>query len=429
MPLRGVRAEASGMNSLLTNRLGPTVAGLAMQLSAGALCAAPWAFETPITVAEAAPGVFHQLSASGRRSLAVSDGRVALVWEDEHDGLPAVYVAVKDAGSADFAPPMRLSGQGEAFEPAITALRDGRFLIAWEEDGEVIARVLEADHTGAPTRLSSKGVQVGLAASGLDDAAAAVAVWADREAGPARVTLARLVVADDLSLQETARCPVEETPPTADQLYPSADWADERLVVAWEDRRPGHTIIMAAIGAPGAICDFSPPSRISADPPGPDMPYGAGHGVARVALAPYADDSLLAVWEDKRNFRDGYDVYGARLVSGVSQDAAFGPNERIQDDFGGLAAQWHVAASGQADGTLVVAWTDEREGQGDIALSWSEDGGWSDDLLVPVASGSAEQSHPTLMLDEAGHLHLAWVSREVKGGPTLIQYSRGQRAD
>jgi hypothetical protein len=418
------------MHSILVKGLGATIAGLALQLSADVLSAAPWSFETPITVAEAAPGVFHQLSASGRRSLAVSDGRVALVWEDEHDGTPRVYAAVKDAGSAEFAQPRRLSGEGEAFEPAITGLSGGRFLVAWEEDGQVVARVLDADRTGAPKRLTSRGAQVSLAslaAPGLADGAAAVAVWADREAGPARVTLARLAAADDLSLQTTASCPVEDAPPTADQLYPSADWAGERLVVAWEDRRPGHTIIMAAIGAPEATCDFAPPTRISADPPGPEMPFGAGHGVARVALASYADDSLLAVWEDKRNFREGYDVYGARLVSGEREDLAFGPNERIQDDFGGLAAQWHVTASGHADGTLVVGWTDERDGQGDIALSWSEDEAWSDDLLVPVASGPAEQSHPTLVLDEAGDLHLAWVSREAKGAPTRLQYSRGQR--
>jgi len=423
-------ADACETAHLCGKWLGATIAALALQLTAGALCAAPWSFETPVTLAEAAPGVFHQLSASGRRSLAVSDGRVALVWEDEHDGTPRAYVAVKDARSVGFAPPLRLSGEGDAFEPAITGLGDGRFLVAWEQDDQVVARVLDGDRIGAPKRLSSKGAQVGLAAPWPGaDGTAAVAVWADREAGPARVTLARLAVADDLSLQETARCPVEDTPPTADQLYPSADWAAERLVVAWEDRRPGHTIIMAAIGAPGATCDFSAPVRISADPPGPDMPYGAGHGVARVALAAYADNSLLAAWEDKRNFRDGYDIYGARLDSGASEDAAFGPNERIQDDFGGLAAQWHVAASGHVDGTLVVGWTDEREGQGDIALSWSEDGAWSDDLLVPVASGPAEQSHPTLVLDEAGHLHLAWVSRETMGGPTRIQYSRGQRSD
>lgn len=234
-------------------------------------------------------------------------------------------------------------------------------------------------------------------------------------------------MADDLSLSLMATCPVEALSPVADQLYPTAERVAGRLVVAWEDRRPGHTIIMAAIGAPGETCRFAAPTRISADPPGPEMPYGAGHGVARVALARAGEDRLLAVWEDKRNFRDGYDIYGARFTPDGPGGPGFGPNERIQDDFSGLAAQWHVTASGHADGTLVVGWTDEREGQGDIALSWLVDGGWSEDLLLPVASGPTEQSHPTLVLDAAGDLHVAWLTRELKGGPTRIQYSLGRR--
>lgn len=417
-------ALGHGMAEIVPAPFAAAIAGLTLALASGLVAAAPWTFDAPITVAEVAPGVFHQLSASGRRSLAVAGGRVALVWEDEQDGTPRVYLAVKDAAAEAFDAPRRLSGEGEAFEPAIIALTEGRFLVAWEEDGQIMARVLGAERAGPPLRLSRKGAQVGLATQAGADGAGPVAVWADRESGTARITLAQLAVAEDLSLRVTETCPVEARAPVADQLYPTAERAAGRLVVAWEDRRPGHTIIMAAIGAPGAICDFAPPARISADPPGPEMPFGAGHGVARVALAPHGEGGLFAVWEDKRNFRDGYDIYGARLLP---DGPAFGPNERVQDDFSGLAAQWHVTASGHADGTLVVGWTDEREGQGDIALSWSEDGGWSDDLLVPGASGEAEQSHPTLVLDETGQLHLAWISRADKGGPTRIHYSLGRR--
>lgn len=101
----------------------------------------------------------------------------------------------------------------------------------------------------------------------------------------------------------------------------------------------------------------------------------------------------------------------------------------MQDDFGELSAQWHVSAAGHPDGTLVVAWTDEREGQGDILLSWYAEGTWSEDLPLPGASGPDEQGHPSIALDEAGNLHTAWVTRETTGGPTRIQYRLGRRAD
>ncbi len=57
----------------------------------------------------------------------------------------------------------------------------------------------------------------------------------------------------------------------------------------------------------------------------------------------------------------------------------------MQDDFGELSAQWHLSTAGHPGGTLVVAWTDEHEGQGDILLSCCADGTWSEDLPLPGA--------------------------------------------
>ncbi|UHD15280.1 hypothetical protein [Thiocapsa bogorovii] len=402
-------------------RAGVLVAGLAWATAPGAVEAQPWTFdEPPIEVIGASAGVFHQMSSAGRRSLAVSDGTVAVVWDDEHAGTPHAYLALKDPNSPVFASAIQISGDGEAFEPGIAALPDGRFAVAWEEDGRILVRRATPDGLGPPLELSPGGAQVTLDGSDGD----LVAVWADRQTGVGRIMTATLGRDGPLGLAVKARCPADAATPVADQLFPTAAQVGDRLVVAWEDRRPGHTIIMAAASAPGRPCRFDPPVRISEDPPGPQMPYGAGHGVARVAIAPYGADRLLAAWEDKRNFRHGYDVY-----AGHFGPDGFGRNERVQDDFGELSAQWHVSAAGHPDGTLVVAWTDEREGQGDILLSWYADGTWSDDFPLPGASGPEEQGHPSIALDDAGNLHAAWVTRETKGGPTHIQYRLGRRAD
>jgi hypothetical protein len=88
-----------------------------------------------------------------------------------------------------------------------------------------------------------------------------------------------------------------------------------------------------------------------------------------------------------------------------------------------------MTAMPDREGALVVAWTDEREGQGDILLSWYADGTWSEDLPLPGASGPDEQRHPSIALDDAGNLHAAWVTRDVKGGSTRIRYRVGRHAD
>jgi hypothetical protein len=390
-------------------------------MASGSVAAQPWTFDAPpIEVVGASEGVFHRMSSAGRRSLAVSDGAVAVVWDDEHAGTPRAYLALMDPNTAVFTPAIQVSGEGDAFEPAVAALPDRRFAVAWEEDGRILVRLWTPEGLGPPVELSPKGAQVSLDGSDGE----LVAVWADRQTGIGRIMTSTLGGDGTLGLTVDARCPADSTDPVADQLVPTAAQVGDRLVVAWEDRRPGHTIIMATASAPGQPCRFDPPTRISEDPPGPVMPFGAGHGVARAALAPYGADRLLAAWEDKRNFRHGYDVYAAHFGP-----EGFGPNEQVQDDFGELAAQWHVSAAGHTDGTLVVAWTDEREGQGDILLSWYAADAWSEDLPLPGASGAEEQSHPSIALDDAGNLHAAWVTRAIKGGPTRIQYGLGQRAD
>jgi hypothetical protein len=336
---------------------------LAFGLVSASVFAQPWVFDEPIQVADATAGVFHQMSSAGRRSLAVSGGIVAVVWEDEHEGTPRVYLARKDPEAAAFSPAVQVSGERDAFEPSVLALPGGRFAVAWEEDGRTLIRLVAPERLGSPLQLSPKGGQVSLAPIDTALDGDLVAVWADREAGFGRIIIAVLVQEGDMGLAVRGRCSADPVTPTADQLFPTASQVGDRLLVAWEDRRPGHTIIMGVPSRPGQSCAFDPPARISEDPPGPDMPFGAGHGVARVALAPYGSDALLAVWEDKRNFRHGYDVYASHFGQGGDSPPRFGPNERVQDDFGELAHQWHVTAAGHPDGTLVVAWTDEREGQ------------------------------------------------------------------
>jgi hypothetical protein len=383
--------------------------------------AQPWQFGQPIDVTSTAgSGIFHHLESAGRRNIAVSEDTVAIAWEDNHEGDPSIYLARKLTNKPAFDNAIRISGKGEAYEPAVVALTGNRFAIAWEEEGRAYVRIVSADMTGPAVMLSkNESAQVSLAASGES----ILVVFSERAGRYGRIRLQQLQIKNNLA-QPVSGCHVDAIPPKADQLYPVAAVLGERTVVAWEDRRPGHTIIMAAQSKPAKTCEFSPPVRISERPPGPKMPYGAGHGVARVVLGNYGTTGLFAAWADKRNFQEGYDIYGADKQG----SAAFSPNVRVQDDFGGEYRQWHSTVSGHADGKLAVAWTDERDASMDIWLSWLEDGQWSEDIPIAGASGPGEQAHPSILIDGQGNLHVAWIEREKVGGTTRLRYLSGELA-
>lgn len=395
---------------------------LALSLGTTPARADLWEFSPPLEVTDTTgERIFHHLESAGRRNVAVSAGVVAVAWEDDRDGTPRVYLARKGLDDAGFGESLRVSGEGEAYEPSLVAVGDGRFALAWEEDGQVHARVVAADRLGPVFRVANDdSVQASLAWHDGDLLLAA----AEREARFSRIVLHRLKIDPELALRERRACPVEAAAPKDEQLYPSMAVQAGRVVVAWEDRRPGHTIIMAAASPVAAPCKFSPVQRISqrdGDGAGRNMPYGKGHGVARVALAAFGAESVFAAWADKRNFREGYDIWGAPWQPATG----FGANERVQDDFGGVAQQWHATVAGHPDGTLVVAWDDERDGSPSVVMSWREDGVWSDDVVLPGAGGPGEQANPSIVLDADGNLHAAWVERAETGGPTRLRYAFG----
>lgn len=375
-----------------------------------------WSFSEPITLADAGDKrIFHHLESSGRRNVAVSGDSVAVTWEDDRDGTPRVYLASKPLDTDKFST-LRISGDGEAYEPSITGLPKQRFLLAWEEDGQVMAAVAGPGGRGPVLQLSQHAAGQPSVASRGDTA---VVVWSERPARHGQIRMARLSVGEDDRLQVAADCNVDSQPPADEQTYPAVSLLNDELIVAWEDRRPGHTIILAVHGQ---ACEFSEPKRISEAIEQRSAVYGKGHGVARVALSAYGSDQLLAAWADKRDFREGYDIYATSYRAGQG----FGANQRVQDDFGGVARQWHPTVTGHADGRLLVAWTDEREGSADIMLSEYVDGEWTDDMILPGASGPGQQSQPSILLDEAGRLHVVWVARETPDATTRVLYMVGE---
>ena len=382
--------------------------------------AAEWVFSEPVLVAGSGKsGVFHHLESAGRRNIAVSGEIIAVSWEDDRDGTPRVYLAQKPSADTGFSAALQVSSDGEAYEPSVTGLSDGRFMVAWEENEQVMARIIGPNGSGPVIRLSATAGGQASLSKYADDV---IIVWSEREGRFGHIRMAQLGVEDSQQIIIRRSCAADNAPVEDEQLYPAVAVVADEVVVAWEDRRPGHTIIMAAHGKP---CKLSAPVRISDRLEQRSVTYGKGHGVSRVALSAHGSDSLLAVWADKRDFREGYDIYSADYQQGKG----FAANIRVQDDFGGVARQWHPTVTGHNNGSLLVAWTDEREGNSDIMLSAFADDEWGEDMPLAGAAGLAEQSHPSILLDDTGRLHIAWIERDTRDAPTRLKYMAGSRME
>ena len=389
--------------------------------------AASWIFSDPVEISDPALAPHYQhLDGSGRQHLAVSGDQLALVWEDDRDGVPRVYAAVKPLDADRFPHQFPLGGGEESYEPSVVSVEAGRWLAAWEQDGRIVATLFDSGGPGETVQLSGDaGRQVTLASAGNG---MATAVWGLRQGRK------QVLVAGDLTIGESSLVPGEpvpvSTPGSSDyQGYPAAVLSgDGSLFVAWEDRRAGHTRIFGSRRRAGG--SFETERQLN-EHRAPEISESwlanKGTGAMRVSLAATRAGELASTWLDKRSPGSGYAVWGAMsLDHGVT----FGPNFLVQDSLGDAVAQWHASVRHGPAG-MVAVWDDARENwsdeseTGDVIISWQSAEGWSEDLLVPGASGPGYQGSPVMAMDARAQLHLVWIEKDAPNAPSRLRYLRG----
>lgn len=346
---------------------------------------------------------------------------MAVTWEDNRSGRPAVYLARKSSGGTEFPSPEVVStGEDEAYEPTIIALEGSRFVVAWEERGNVWLRSVGPQGMGLPGKLGrGKSAQISLTAG---FAGQVFACWSEEDQGRGRIRAAAVAITEAGVPVVRKRAWIERVAPGGHQQYPVAAYSAGRrqYTVGWEDRRRGHTVFLAAQGS--APESFGAPKRINELPPKDrSIKFGKGSGLARPVLTAYGKGGIAAVWADKRNFVMGYDIYAA-----LDAGRGFGRNLLVQDGFAEQVEQWRPAVTGSASGLLAAAFDDNREGHADVWLAWLQGDKWSDNLAVPGASGPGEQSHASLALDEKNNLYLVFLEADRPGGATQVKYVFGK---
>jgi hypothetical protein len=374
-------------------------------------------FGKPVTVTSVGKNTFIHLDSSGRRSIAVSRSGnktvVAVTWEDNRSKKAVVYVSYLIDSAKAFSKPVALSGSQAAYEPGITALPNGRFLVGWEENRKIRLRVVSPKQMGKTIQLRSNNAKQ--LCLGSDGNRRVAAVWTEATGKPGatkhkrrfyQVMFAELD-AKNLSVSKKSVRPVDNTKNRRDQLYPALALSQKGVVVGWEDRRHGSTRMHYSYADHGKT--FSSYQWINALPRNPKIKFGKGLGAMRMGFDTDGKNFVAAVWLDKREFSGGYDVYAAFSNNNGKQ---FGKNRITQDMLGANMPQWHAAIAVNPKNKQVVSiWDDKRDDTADIWYSVYQKDRWSDDYTIPGGSGEGKQSNPSLAFDANGVLHIVWLDK------------------
>jgi hypothetical protein len=379
-----------------------------------------WIFDSRIGVTgPPADAVYHHLEGSGRKHIAVTAESVAVVWEDNRSQAPQIYVTLKSLTQETFPRALLVSSGSEAYEPTIDALSGNRFVLAFEQDASIFARILTAEGLAEPTTLSRSAASHVSIASFEDQVFAS---WREQNNGKWFVKIATLGVSNANRLVVESLQSVEPGGLETAVLFPAIAANSAGLCVAWEDRRAGHTRLLVS-HAEAAGKAFTKPQSLNEFFSNRNQ-YDRGSGVTRVSLASFAQDEILAAWMDKRRGGKGYGIFAAL---GADAGENFGPNEKVHSEEGDTQPHYNPATAGNQAGEFVIAWDDFRRGDSDIWISaYNPDLEWSRDYAPPVANGKGEQSHPSIALDEQQNLHLLWIERSQLDGPSRLWYSLGR---
>ena len=360
---------------------------------------------------------------AGQRGLAIGTAGVAVVvWSDTRDGKSNIYLARSLDGGRAFGPNVRVNdvpGTAGLFGSTVALDRQNRAHVLWfdSRDGDYdiyyahesdrgdgfTAAVRINDDKDHPVEANAFGDDEPEDSAGpafqtlpslaLDQSGVIYAAWQDYRRNQADIYFAK---STDGGQTFSRNLRVNDDMGRAGQLYPSlAVDARGTLYLAWHDFRKGNQDIYFSQSIDGGQT-FSRNIRVN-DDPGTD-------GQFNPSLAVDAEGTVYVAWHDLREGQA--DIYFAASRDG---GATFGPNRRLNDDRG-ETYQFHPSLGVGNKGTVAVAWEDYRNGQADIYLTYSADGGRTFRPNVRVNSDRrpVDHLHASLAVGERNELAVSW---------------------
>ena len=199
---------------------------------------------------------------------------------------------------------------------------------------------------------------------------------------------------------------------------PAIACAGDHVYVVWEDKRDGE------LGYENIYVNWSDDAGRHWQKE--DVALDNDVEGSFISIAPTvaaAGDAAWVVWSDQVS--GAYDIYAVRTVNGGEE---WSSPERVDTDEAGAAFSSNPVVAGDADGNVVVAWEDRRNGKTDIYVNNSTDSGktfGADDRRVDGGDdpGASESGQLQLVL-AAPNAYVVWQDdRYGENNDILLNYS------
>ena len=170
--------------------------------------------------------------------------------------------------------------------------------------------------------------------------------------------------------------------------------ADGSFVITWRDYRSGIHIYAQAYNADGTADG----SNFQIDSPS----TSTHRNDPTIIMAP--DGSFIVTWSDLRN--GDYDIY-ARLFN--ADGTANGSDFQVNSD-GGSSIQYNPQIAIASDGSFIITWTDQRNGNWDIyARMYNADGTANgNEFIINNDGGITDQTSSSIEIAEDGSFVITW---------------------
>jgi hypothetical protein len=379
---------------------------------------------------------------------AAANGALYVVWDDDRDGFENVYLAVSTDGGATFGGDVKVSSHAagavvELFPHVAVVPERNLVFVTWQEfvngRNDDAGRVMLARFDLAGTKLAADvRVDSGADAFGkwtpqvvADKTGDPTVVWVDeRDPGADGVQFEHVYAAhsddqgltfrpnvriDDVGIRRGV-APVPLAAKLDNRWRPTVALRGRRLFVAWADfrnynwdiffARPSVTQKRPARNV--RVDDFAGFERVNTEP---SIALDAKSGIASVA------------WTDIRAREADSNIFFTQAAKRSA--AAFLPSRQIDDSRAGFdpnadtpTTQSHPDLKA-SDGTLCVAWQDDRNGTNDVYFTRSTDGGATfaaAERVDDTGAGPSAQTAPAVAIDPTSGTRCYVVWEDTRNG-------------